>query len=73
MRKIMDLWSRITGGGAPEMEAPRALLERDPDLDAMHQQQHDLIHKSGYARARIRDSWNERLRDSWRPIIHDAR
>jgi hypothetical protein len=69
----MDLWNRLTHRMAEPVPPPSLHLERDPDLDAMHQEQHDLINRTGYARARIRDSWNERIRESWRPFTHGTR
>lgn len=67
----MDLWSRLTHRSGPSEVAPPSEMARDPDLDALHQEQHDIINKTGYAAARVRDSWNERLREAWRPI-HDT-
>lgn len=64
----MDLWNRLTHRTDVPTTPPAAHLSRDPDLDAMHEQQHDLMAQSGYTSARIRDSWNERLRESWRPV-----
>lgn len=55
----MDLWRRLAG--APEMEEGRP---RDPDLDELHQRQHDLINKA--TALGLRDQWNERNRQNWR-------
>jgi hypothetical protein len=67
----VDLWQRLTHRADDDRPVPRAApMRRDPDLDAMHMEQHRLIHESGYAAERVRDSWNERVRRSWNP---DAR
>lgn len=64
----MDLWNRMMHRAPDPAPPPPAELARDPDLDAVHREQHELIDQTGYARERIRDSWNERVKDSWRPI-----
>lgn len=59
----MDLWNRLTGRREAADEHPR-----DPDLDAVHARQHDLINKvtaiSGH------DQWNQRTRENWRTDGH---
>lgn len=65
----MGLWQRLTHRRPDEGvdEVPSRPLRRDPDLDAMHRVQHDLMNRTGYTGQRVRDSWNERVRRSWNP------
>lgn len=55
----MELWQRITGWRGAANEHPR-----DPDLDAVHARQHDLINQVTAIGGR--DQWNERHRETWR-------
>lgn len=64
----MDVWHRLlhhTPEEAPPARQPH--VERDPDLDVLHREQHDLMNQTGYTAHKIRDSWNEHVRRSWRP------
>lgn len=56
----MGLWNRLTHQADEPEPPPPAHISRDPDLDAVHSEQHDLIQQSGYAGERIRASWNKR-------------
>ena len=57
----MDIWQRIIAcGGSEPSDTPMPHLQRDPDLDRYHHEQHELMNKSGYTSSRIRDSYTER-------------
>jgi hypothetical protein len=65
---LADLWQRMTHrDAAPSTPPPAPSLRRDPDLDAVHREQHDIMQGSGYTAAKIRDSWNEHIKRSWNP------
>lgn len=58
---LVDLWQRMThpySDAAPR--PPAAHLVRDPDLDAMHKTQHELLNQTGYAAEATRRSMEER-------------
>ncbi len=60
------MWHRWLHADTDTPRPPQAVrLERDPDLDALHHEQHNLMNQSGYAAQKIRDSWNEHVRRSW--------
>ena len=70
----MRLWDRLLHR-APDPPPPAPLdLTRDPDLDAVREEQHRLINRATALglRAEIRDRFNERLRESWRPLHRDS-
>ena len=66
MNKLLEMWYRVLHLHEADDHEDQPLpedLARDPDLDIMHREQHDLMNQK--AREVLRDSWNERVKRGW--------